>query len=151
MNRSVRGLSIRQEMVNECNAPSNFIIDGYETRARFREHGTVPYSNHCNPSRFLDIAKHFGVPLEHACGGSCSCIYLPLIINEGAENRTVSGRNERTASLPLGLTAPLAPRLPAVHHGDVVCSCRFPPHYGAEGGGIQLGKSTRTPRRRVMP
>jgi 2Fe-2S ferredoxin len=53
-----------------------FIIDGEETVIEF-EHGTVPYSNHGKPESFLDLAKHFHVPLEHACGGSCAVHDLP--------------------------------------------------------------------------
>ena len=42
-----------------------YIIDGEETVVEF-EHGQVPYSHHGKPESFLDIAKNFGVPLEHA-------------------------------------------------------------------------------------
>ena len=42
-----------------------FIIDGETTEIEF-EHGQVPYSNHGKPESFLDLAKNFHVPLEHA-------------------------------------------------------------------------------------
>ena len=42
-----------------------FIIDG-ETSVVDFEHGEVPYSHHGKPESFLDIAKHFGVPLDLA-------------------------------------------------------------------------------------
>lgn len=34
----------------------------------------LPYQNHGLPESILDVALHFGVPLEHACGGNCACI-----------------------------------------------------------------------------
>src|SRR4030088_942244 len=62
-----------------------FIIDGEPTVIEF-EHGTVPYSHHGKPESFLDLAKNFHVPLEHACGGSCACTTCHVIIREGEEN-----------------------------------------------------------------
>src|SRR4029077_16526117 len=62
-----------------------FIIDGEETVIEF-EHGKVPYSNHGKPESFLDLAKHFHVPLEHACGGSCACTTCHVIIKEGEQH-----------------------------------------------------------------
>jgi len=59
-----------------------FIIDGEETVIEF-EHGQVPYSNHGKPESFLDLAKHFHVPLEHACGGSCACTTCHVIVRKG--------------------------------------------------------------------
>ena len=49
-----------------------FIIDGEPQTVAF-EHGKLPYSHHGKPESFLDVAKNLGVPLEHACGGSCAC------------------------------------------------------------------------------
>ena len=43
-----------------------FIIDGEPTTVEF-EHGQLPYSHHGKPESFLDVAKNFDVPLEHAC------------------------------------------------------------------------------------
>src|SRR5713226_1552789 len=60
-----------------------FIIDGEAQTVEF-EHGKVPYSNHGKPESFLDIAKHFGVHLEHACGGNCACTTCHVVIREGA-------------------------------------------------------------------
>src|SRR3954462_6722558 len=62
-----------------------FIIDGEETVIEF-ESGKVPYSHHGKPESFLDLAKHFGVPLEHACGGSCACTTCHVIIKEGEQH-----------------------------------------------------------------
>jgi len=49
-----------------------YIIDGEPTTVEF-QHGQLPYSHHGKPESFLDVAKNFHVPLEHACGGSCAC------------------------------------------------------------------------------
>ena len=62
-----------------------FIIDGEEQTVEF-EHGALPYSHHGKPESFLDVAKHFGIPLEHACGGSCACTTCHVVIREGAQH-----------------------------------------------------------------
>ena len=62
-----------------------YIIDGEPTTVEF-EVGALPYSNHGKPESFLDVAKSFGVPLEHACGGNCACTTCHVIIREGAQN-----------------------------------------------------------------
>src|ERR1700756_1799700 len=62
-----------------------FIIDGEPQTVEF-EHGNLPYSHHGKPESFLDVAKNLGVPLEHACGGSCACTTCHVIIREGAAN-----------------------------------------------------------------
>src|SRR6266704_1490316 len=62
-----------------------FIIDGEAQTVEF-EHGKLPYTHHGKPESFLDVAKNFGVPLEHACGGSCACTTCHVIIRQGANN-----------------------------------------------------------------
>ena len=62
-----------------------YIIDGEPQTVEF-EHGKLPYTHHGKPESFLDVAKNFGVPLEHACGGSCACTTCHVIIREGAAN-----------------------------------------------------------------
>jgi len=59
-----------------------FIIDGEPTSVEFQP-GELPYSHHGKPESFLDVAKNFHVPLEHACGGSCACTTCHVIIREG--------------------------------------------------------------------
>jgi len=59
-----------------------FIIDG-ETQTVEFEHGKLPYSHHGKPESFLDVAKNFEIPLEHACGGSCACTTCHVIVREG--------------------------------------------------------------------
>src|SRR6266550_972740 len=62
-----------------------FIIDGAPHIAEF-EHGQLPYTHHGKPESFLDVAKHFGIPLEHACGGSCACTTCHVIIKQGEQH-----------------------------------------------------------------
>ena len=62
-----------------------FIVDGERQAIEF-EHGGVPYTHHGKPESLLDLAKHFGIPLEHACGGSCACTTCHVIVREGDGN-----------------------------------------------------------------
>ena len=96
-----------------------FIIDGETTSVEF-EHGSVPYSHHGKPESFLDIAKHFGVPLEHACGGSCACTTCHVIINEGEQNLSEMQDDEADRlDTAWGLTARSRLGCQAVIGGDV--------------------------------
>src|SRR4029453_17026536 len=62
-----------------------FIIDGEPQTVEF-ETGKLPYSHHGKPESFLDVAKNLGVPLEHACGGSCARTPCHVFIREGAKH-----------------------------------------------------------------
>jgi len=125
-----------------------FIIDGETTEVEF-EHGQVPYSNHGKPESFLDIAKNFHVPLEHACGGSCACTTCHVIIREGEENLSEMQDDEADRlDTAWGLTARSRLGCQAVISGDVVCELpMYTRNYVQEGGGIQLGKSDRKERK----
>jgi len=48
------------------------------------EFGAMPYDHHGKRMSFLDVAENFGIPLDHACGGSCACTTCHLWIKEGA-------------------------------------------------------------------
>ena len=119
-----------------------YIIDGEETVVEF-EHGQVPYSHHGKPESFLDIAKNFGVPLEHACGGSCACTTCHVIIRQGEEHLSEAQDDEldrHDTAWDLRTNSRLGCQ--AVINGDVVVE--FPMYtrnYVQEGGAIQLGKS----------
>ena len=125
-----------------------FIIDG-ETQVIEFEHGTVPYSHHGKPESFLDLAKHFGVHLEHACGGSCACTTCHVIIREGAGNLSPMQDDEADRlDTAWGLTPDSRLGCQAVVTGDVVCELpMYTRNYVQEGGGIQLGKSDRKDRK----
>ena len=65
-----------------------FLIDGEPQTVEFIS-GALPYSHHGKPESFLDVAKHFHLPLEHACGGSCACTTCHIIVKDG--NITLEG------------------------------------------------------------
>jgi 2Fe-2S ferredoxin len=118
--------------------------DGTRKTVEF-EHGKLEFQHHGLPESFLDVAMNFGVPLEHACGGSCACTTCHLYIREGADNLSDMQDNEADR---LDTAWDLRPssRLgcQAVITGDVVAE--FPMYtrnYVQEGGGIQLGQPER--------
>ena len=106
------------------------------------EHGQLEYQGHGLPESFLDVAMNCGVPLEHACGGSCACTTCHLVIRKGMENLSEMEDNEADR-LDTAWDLTPASRLgcQAVIKGDVVAE--FPMYtrnYVQEGGGIQLGQ-----------
>ena len=123
-----------------------FILrDGTQKTVEF-EHGKLPFCEHGLPESFLDVAMNVGIPLEHACGGSCACTTCHVIIREGAQNLSEMLDDEADR---LDTAWDLQPQsrlgCQAVITGDVVAE--FPMYtrnYVQEGGGIQLGKSDRT-------
>jgi 2Fe-2S ferredoxin len=119
-----------------------FIKDGKETTVEF-EHGKLEYQHHGLPESFLDVAMNFGIPLEHACGGSCACTTCHLIIRKGQQNLSEPQDNELDRlDTAWDLTTDSRLGCQAVIKGDVVAE--FPMYtrnYVQEGGGIQLGKS----------
>ena len=83
--------------------------------------GELPYLGHGKPGSLLDVALHFDVPLEHACGGNCACTTCHVIVREGENNLSpMEDAEADRLELAAGLT--LHPRLAcqAVVHGDVV-------------------------------
>ena len=123
-----------------------FIIDGEPQTVEF-QHGKLPYSHHGKPESFLDLAKHFHVPLEHACGGSCACTTCHLIVRKGMENLSeMSDAEADRLDTAWDLTTTSRLGCQAVIKGDV--TVEFPMYtrnYVQDGGGIQLGKSDREP------
>jgi len=119
-----------------------FIKDGKETTVEF-EHGKLEYQHHGLPESFLDVAMNLGIPLEHACGGSCACTTCHLIIRKGKENLSPEEENELDRlDTAWDLTTDSRLGCQAVIKGDVVAE--FPMYtrnYVQEGGAIQLGKS----------
>jgi ferredoxin, 2Fe-2S len=122
-----------------------FILrDGTEKTFEF-EPGTMPYQEHGLRASFLDVAMNVGIPLEHACGGSCACTTCHLFIREGEENLSEPQDNELDrldTAWDLRTNSRLGCQ--AVIKGDVVAE--FPLYtrnYVQEGGAIQLGKPER--------
>jgi 2Fe-2S ferredoxin len=122
-----------------------FILrDGTEKTVEF-EHGKLPYQEHGLPESFLDLAMNHGIPLEHACGGSCACTTCHLIIKQGMQNLSEMEDNEADRlDTAWDLTTTSRLGCQAIIKGDVVAE--FPLYtrnYVQEGGGIQLGKPER--------
>jgi 2Fe-2S ferredoxin len=119
-----------------------FIKDGRATVVEF-EPGSLEYQHHGLPGSLLDVAMNKGIPLEHACGGSCACTTCHLIIRQGMENLSDMEDNEADRlDTAWDLTTTSRLGCQAVVRGDVVAE--FPMYtrnYVQEGGGIQLGKS----------
>src|SRR5438876_3065834 len=117
-----------------------FIIDGEPQTVEF-ESGKHPYSHHGKPEAFLDVAKNLGVPLEHACGGSCACTACHVFIREGAQHLSEM-QDDEADRLDTAWDLKPESRLgcQAVITGDVVCELpMYTRNYVQEGGGIQLG------------
>jgi ferredoxin, 2Fe-2S len=119
-----------------------FILrDGTEKTVEF-EQGKLPYDGHGLPESFLDVAMHFGIPLEHACGGSCACTTCHLIIKQGMQNLSeMEDAEADRLDTAWDLTTSSRLGCQAVITGDVVAE--FPLYtrnYVQEGGAIQLGK-----------
>jgi 2Fe-2S ferredoxin len=121
-----------------------FIKDGKETTVEF-EKGKLEYQHHGLPESFLDVAMNFGIPLEHACGGSCACTTCHVIIRKGMENLSeMEDKEADRLDTAWDLTTSSRLGCQAVINGDVVAE--FPMYtrnYVQEGGAIQLGKSDR--------
>ncbi len=58
------------------------------------EVGAFPYGGHGKPGSVLDLAMHLGLPLDHVCGGNCSCTTCHCIIVEGAANTSEPEQDE---------------------------------------------------------
>jgi 2Fe-2S ferredoxin len=122
-----------------------FILrDGTEKTVEF-EQGKLPFHEHGLPESFLDVAMNFGIPLEHACGGSCACTTCHLYIREGEQNLNEPEDSELDrldTAWDLRTNSRLGCQ--AVIKGDVVVE--FPLYtrnYVQEGGEIQLGAPER--------
>jgi ferredoxin, 2Fe-2S len=131
-----------------------YIIDGEATTVEF-EAATLPYSHHGKAGSFLDVAKNFGIPLEHACGGSCACTTCHVFIRSG-ERGLSEMQDDEADRLDTAWDLRPESRLgcQAVISADVVCELpMYTRNYVQEGGGIQLGKSDRKARgtQEVMP
>ena len=124
-----------------------FIKDGKETTVEF-EKGKLPYEHHGLPESFLDVAMNFGIPLEHACGGSCACTTCHVIVRKGMENLSeMEDKEADRLDTAWDLTTSSRLGCQAVINGDVVCELpMYTRNYVQEGGGIQLGKSDKKAR-----
>ncbi|MGE0592817.1 MAG: 2Fe-2S iron-sulfur cluster-binding protein [Vicinamibacterales bacterium] len=119
-----------------------FIIDGKERTVEF-EAGKMEYQHHGLPESLLDVAMNFGIPVEHACGGSCACTTCHVIVRTGANNLSEMDDAEADRlDTAWDLTTSSRLGCQAVVTGDVVVELpMYTRNYVQEGGAIQLGKS----------
>jgi 2Fe-2S ferredoxin len=119
-----------------------FLIDGHATTVEC-EPACLPYAHHGREGSLLNIALHFGLPLEHVCGGNCACTTCHVIVREGMANLTAMDDTEADRlDTAWDLTPESRLACQAVVTGDVVCEVPvYTRNYVQEGGGIQLGKA----------
>ena len=120
-----------------------FIVDG-EAKELDVDLAALPYSHHGLKGSLLDIAKHYDIHLEHACGGSCACTTCHVVVREGA-NHLSEMQDDEVDRLDTAWDVTTKSRLgcQAVVTGDVVVEIpMYTRNYVQEGGAIQLGKST---------
>jgi ferredoxin, 2Fe-2S len=106
------------------------------------ESGKLPYSHHGKPESLLDIALHFGIQLEHACGGSCACTTCHVVVKSGEENLTEMQDDEGDRLFDAAdLTLHSRLGCQSVVKGDVIVEIpAWNRNYVSEGGGsMNLG------------
>jgi 2Fe-2S ferredoxin len=54
----------------------------------------APFQHDGRPGSILDILLAHGVPLEHACGGSCACTTCHVVVREGGRKLSEAEENE---------------------------------------------------------
>jgi 2Fe-2S ferredoxin len=113
------------------------------------ESGKLPYHEHGKPESILDVAMHFGIQLEHACGGSCACTTCHVIVKQGKNNLVEPEEDEldRLDTAP-GLTLNSRLACQAIVTGDVLVEIpSWNRNYVSEGGGsINLGNAIPPPK-----
>jgi len=106
------------------------------------ESGKLPYDDHGKPESILDVAMNFGIPLEHACGGSCACTTCHVVVKQGDNNLSPADDDELDR-LDMAADLTLHSRLgcQAVVQGDVTVEIpAWNRNYISEGGGsMNLG------------
>ncbi len=104
----------------------------------------LPYSEHGKPLSILDIALHFGIQLEHACGGNCACTTCHVVVKQGEGNLTPM-EDDEADRLDMAADLTLHSRLgcQCVVQGDVVVEIpSWNRNYVSEGGGsMNLGEA----------
>jgi len=107
------------------------------------ETGKLPYGEHGKPESLLDICEHFGIHLEHACGGSCACTTCHVIVKNATDANLSEMDDDEADRLEMAPGLTLHSRLgcQSVVTGDVVVEIpSWNRNYVSEGGGsINLG------------
>jgi 2Fe-2S ferredoxin len=107
------------------------------------ESGELPYGEHGKPESILDICEHFGIHLEHACGGSCACTTCHVVVKNNTDDNLSEMDDDEADRVELapGLTRHSRLGCQAVVTGDVVVEIpAWNKNYVSEGGGsMNLG------------
>jgi 2Fe-2S ferredoxin len=115
------------------------------------ESGELPYGEHGKPESVLDVCMHFGIHLEHACGGSCACTTCHVVVKDGTDSNLSEMEDDEADRLEMAPGLTLHSRLgcQAVITGDVVVEIpSWNRNYVSEGGGsINLGDAIPVPKR----
>lgn len=114
------------------------------------EKGKLPYDGHGLPESLLDVAMHFHLPLEHACGGSCACTTCHVYVVQGKENLSEAEDDELDRlDTAAGLTLKSRLGCQAVVKGDVTVEIpNWNRNYVSEGGGsLNLGAAIPPPKK----
>jgi 2Fe-2S ferredoxin len=113
------------------------------------ESGKLPYDKHGKPESILDVAIHFGIGLDHACGGVCACTTCHVVVKTGDDNLSPKDEDEEDRlDFAPGLTPHSRLACQAVVKGDVVVEIpQWNRNYVSEGGGsINLGDAIPKPK-----
>jgi 2Fe-2S ferredoxin len=116
------------------------------------ESGNLPYGEHGKPESLLDICEHFGLHLEHACGGSCACTTCHVIVKDGTDSHLTEADDDELDRLDQAPGLTLHSRLgcqAVVTGGDVIVEIpNWNRNYVSEGGGsINLGSGIPSPKK----
>lgn len=85
------------------------------------EPGSLPSTGHGKPGSILEVALHFGVPLEHSCGGHCACTTCHVVVCAGETNLSPMEDDEADRlEMAAGLTLHSRLACQAVVNGDIV-------------------------------
>lgn len=109
------------------------------------ESGELPYGEHGKPESILDVCLHFGIHLEHACGGNCACTTCHVVVKDGTDGNLSEMDDDEADRLDMAPGLTLHSRLgcQAVIQGDVVCEIpAWNKNYISEGGSSTLTSST---------
>jgi 2Fe-2S ferredoxin len=113
------------------------------------ESGKLPYDKHGKPESILDVAIHFGITLDHACGGVCACTTCHVVVKSGEQNLTPKDEDEEDRlDFAPGLTPRSRLACQAIVKGDVTVEIpSWNRNYVSEGGGsINLGDAIPKPK-----
>jgi 2Fe-2S ferredoxin len=141
------GSAVRCEDYNE-DVPKVTILPEGKT-VEF-ESGQLPYGEHGKPESVLDVCLHFGIHLEHACGGNNACTTCHVVVKQGDDNLTEMEDDEADRlDMAPGLTLHSRLGCQCVVTGDVTVEIpSWNRNYVSEGGGsMNLGSAIPAPKR----